>query len=154
MLNLSKVLTEILDSYYTLDNLKCNIGDHGWPITTTDTWKNDDPIQPNTHCMARNEPGTLEGKGMLTITMDNHPENTQATTPTSLFGARGSEWHGFDDGQCQLEEEENDYPSVKNKLIGRELQTLEDLRKMTSRLRQRGLPESDIEDFIIHYLTT
>jgi hypothetical protein len=37
-------------------------------------------------------------------------------------------------------------------LIGREFQTLEDLAKMASRMRQRGFAQSEIEEFVLGYI--
>jgi hypothetical protein len=41
---------------------------------------------------------------------------------------------------------------IHQALIGREFQTLEDIKKMCSRLRQSGFAQSDIDQFLRSYI--
>jgi microsomal dipeptidase-like Zn-dependent dipeptidase len=70
----------------------------------------------------------------------NHPENTQYQVGKTFDDPSGM----FEDGG-QLEK-------IQQSLIGREFETLEDLKKLCSRLRQRGYVQSDIEEFLRTYL--
>lgn len=70
----------------------------------------------------------------------NHPENTQYQVGKTFDDPSGM----FED-QGQLEK-------MHQALIGREFQTLEDLSKMCSRLRQSGYVQSDIEEFLRTYI--
>ena len=74
--------------------------------------------------------GTIEGLGMI---QNDHPENTEYQV--------GKSW-----------EEPNLFEDMQDSLLGREFQTLEDLAKMASRLRQTGNAQSDIEEFILNYI--
>jgi len=49
-------------------------------------------------------------------------------------------------------EEDGADERIHQSLIGREFQTLEDLAKMASRMRQRGFAQSEIEEFVKKYL--
>ena len=69
-----------------------------------------------------------------------HPENTQYQVGKTFDDPSGM----FED-QGQLEK-------MQQALIGREFQTLEDLSKMCSRLRQSGYVQSDIEEFLRTYI--
>lgn len=78
--------------------------------------------------------------------IDNpHPENTN---PSNL-GNVGYPW-SFDDPSGIYESEELN--KIHQSLIGREFQILQDLSKMTSRLRQRGFAQSDIDEFLRTYI--
>jgi len=70
----------------------------------------------------------------------NHPENTQYQV-----GKAFDDPSGMFEGGGQLEK-------IQQSLIGREFETLEDLKKLCSRLRQRGYIQSDIEEFLRTYL--
>ena len=70
----------------------------------------------------------------------NHPANTQYQVGKTFDDPSGM----FED-QGQLEK-------MQQALIGREFQTLEDLSKMCSRLRQSGYAQSDIEEFLRTYI--
>ena len=70
----------------------------------------------------------------------NHPENTQYQVGKTFDDPSGM----FED-QGQLEK-------MHQALIGREFQTLEDLAKICSRLRQSGYAQSDIEEFLRTYI--
>jgi len=69
----------------------------------------------------------------------NHPENTQYQVGKTFDDPSGM----FEDGG-QIEK-------IQQSLIGREFQTLEDIKKMCSRLRQSGYAQSDIDQFLRSY---
>lgn len=89
-------------------------------------------LHPNAYTVVGSSKGTIEGKGMLDTS--DHPENTNRVVPFS--------WD-----QANLFED-NDIHAL---LIGREFQTLDDLKKMVLRLKQTQ-PASDIEEFILNYI--
>jgi len=70
----------------------------------------------------------------------NHPDNTQYQVGKTFDDPSGM----FED-QGQLEK-------MQQALIGREFQTLNDLAKICSRLRQSGYVQSDIEEFLRTYI--
>jgi len=78
--------------------------------------------------------GTIENKA---FTVD-HPENKRRTV--------GWEW----DELNTLEEAQ---VSVKQALMGRDLQTLEEVKKLIQRLKQKGFPKQKILTFILQYLS-
>jgi len=49
-------------------------------------------------------------------------------------------------------ESEREIGRIRQSLIGREFQTLEDVKKMCSRLRQSGFAQSDIDEFLRTYI--
>jgi hypothetical protein len=61
----------------------------------------------------------------------------------------GFPW-SFDDPSGIYESDELN--KIHQSLIGREFQTLQDLSKITSRLRQRGFTQSDIDEFLRTYI--
>jgi hypothetical protein len=69
----------------------------------------------------------------------NHPENTQYQVGKTFDDPSGM----FEDG--------GEVEKIQQTLIGREFQTLEDIKKMCSRLRQAGYAQSDIEQFLRSY---
>lgn len=73
------------------------------------------------------------------ITVD-HPENTQYQVGKT-----------FDDPSGMFEDD-SQVGKIQQYLIGREFQTLEDVKKMCSRLRQAGYAQSDIEEFLRTYI--
>lgn len=73
--------------------------------------------------------GTIEEKDVITV---KHPENTQYQV--------GKSWE-----EPNLFEDEG----IADTLLGREYQTLEDLAKMASRLRQAGYMQDDINAFVL-----
>lgn len=75
----------------------------------------------------------------------DRPENTN----TSQRYNNGYPW-SFDDPSGIFEDKEQE--QIHQALIGREFQTLEDVAKMASRLRQAGFTQSSIEHFIKNYL--
>lgn len=89
-------------------------------------------LHPNSYTVVGSSKGTVEGKGMLDTS--DHPENKNYRYPMS--------WD-----QANLFED-NDIAKL---LIGREFQTLDDLKKIVDRLKQTQDP-SDIEEFIINYI--
>ena len=96
-------------------------------------------LHPNPYNVVGSKPGTIEGKGPLDTS--NHPENKN----TSQRYNNGYPW-SFDDPSGLFEDEETQ--RISQSLMGREYQTLEDVKKIASRLRQRGFVQSDIEEFI------
>ena len=96
-------------------------------------------IHPNRFNVVGSKPGTIEGA----LEVD-HPENTN----TSQRYNNGYPW-SFDDPSGIFEEEES---KIHQALVGREFQTLDDLGKMASRLRQTGFAQSEIVDFIQNYI--
>ena len=68
-----------------------------------------------------------------------HPENTQYQVGKTFDDPSGM----FEDG--------GEVAKIQQTLIGREFQTLEDIKKMCSRLRQAGYAQSDIEQFLRSY---
>ena len=68
-----------------------------------------------------------------------HPENTQYQVGKT-----------FDDPSGMFEDE-GQVEKIHQALIGREFQTLEDIKKMCSRLRQSGYAQSDIDQFLRSY---
>ncbi len=93
-------------------------------------------LHPNDYNVVGSKPGTIEQEGMLDTS--DHPENKNRVVPF--------QWDQ-PDGLFEEEQEQ-----IFNALIGREFQTLEDVKKMASRLRQAGFTQSDIEKFIKTYL--
>ena len=69
----------------------------------------------------------------------NHPENTQYQVGKT-----------FDDPSGMFEDD-GEVGKIHQSLIGREFQTLEDIKKMCSRLRQSGFAQSDIDQFLRSY---
>ena len=70
----------------------------------------------------------------------DHPENKEYQVCKTFDVPSGI----FEDGS-QIEK-------IHQALIGREFQTLDDLGKMCSRLRQAGYAQSDIEEFLRTYI--
>jgi hypothetical protein len=99
-------------------------------------------IHPNRFNVIGSRPGTIEGKGPLDTS--DHPENKNI----SQIYNNGYPWNVPEAGGIF----ENEGERIFQALIGREFQTLEDVKKMASRLRQAGFAQSDIEEFIRTYL--
>ena len=76
---------------------------------------------------------------------NGRPENRNANVGFN----QGFPW-SFDDPSGIFESDELN--RIHQSLIGREFQTLQDLSKITSRLRQRGFAQSDIEEFLRTYI--
>ena len=68
-----------------------------------------------------------------------HPENTQYQVGKTFDDPSGM----FEDG--------GEIAKIQQSLIGREFQTLEDIKKMCSRLRQSGYAQLDIDQFLRSY---
>ena len=96
----------------------------------------------NPYVVRGSEIGTIEGKGPLDTS--DHPENTN----TSQRYNNGYPWNVPEAGGIF----ENEQERIFQALIGREFQTLEDVKKMAARLRQAGFTQSDIEEFVKTYL--
>lgn len=79
------------------------------------------------------------------IDTSNHPEDHNMSNAFN----KGFPW-SFEDPSGIFESEELN--KIHQSLIGREFQTLQDLAKITSRLRQRGFAQSDIEEFLRTYI--
>lgn len=75
---------------------------------------------------------------------NGRPENRNANVGFN----QGFPW-SFDDPSGIYESEETS--KIHQALIGREFQTLEDIKKICSRLRQAGFTQSDIDIFIKNY---
>lgn len=99
-------------------------------------------LYPNRFNVVGSQPGTIEGSPLDT---SDHPENKN----TSQRYNNGYPW-SWDQPDGLFEEGELD--RIHQSLIGREFETLEDIKKMASRLRQSGFAQSDIEQFIKTYL--
>lgn len=93
-------------------------------------------LYQNPYNVVGSVPHTIEEKGMLQRT--SPPENTNKVVPF--------EWDE-PDGLFEKEQEK-----IYQSLIGRELQTLEDVRKVISRLKQAGFAQSEIEDFFRKFI--
>ena len=91
-------------------------------------------LHPNDYNVVGSKPGTIEGM----LDTSDHPENKNRVVPF--------QWEQ-PDGLFEDEQEK-----IHQSLIGREFQTLEDVKKMAARLRQAGFTQSDIELFIKSYL--
>lgn len=76
---------------------------------------------------------------------NGRPENRNANASFNT----GFPW-SFDDPSGIFEDRE-EVVKIQQALIGREFQTLEDIKKMCSRLRQAGHAQSDIEEFLRSY---
>lgn len=80
--------------------------------------------------------GTIEETDVLQV---DHPENTNSS-------------QRYNNGYPWSWEEPNLFEDLQKDLLGREFQTLEDLAKMASRLRQSGHAQSDIEKFVLNFI--
>ena len=76
---------------------------------------------------------------------NGRPENRNANVGFN----QGFPW-SFDDPSGIYESEE--LSKIHQSLIGREFQTLQDVKKMCSRLRQAGFAQSDIDEFLRTYI--
>lgn len=99
-------------------------------------------LHPNDYNVVGSKPGTIEGKGPLDTS--DHPENKNSSQGYN----NGYPWNVADAGGIF----ENEQEKIHQSLIGREFQTLEDVSKIASRLRQTGFTQSDIEEFIKTFL--
>jgi hypothetical protein len=88
--------------------------------------------------------GTIEGKGPLTV---KHPENTNSSQrynngyPSNIVNA-----------DPNIFEDESEVDKIHQALVGREFQSLNDVGKMASRLRQAGYAQSEIEALVLNYI--
>lgn len=99
-------------------------------------------LHPNDYNVVGSKPGTIEGKGPLDTS--DHPENKNSSQRFN----NGYPWNVADAGGIF----ENEQERIHQSLIGREFQTLEDVSKIASRLRQTGFAQSDIEEFVKTFL--
>ena len=99
-------------------------------------------LHPNPYNVVGSKPGTIEGKGPLNTS--DHPENKNSSQRYN----NGYPWNVADAGGIF----EDDQETIHQALIGREFQTLEDVKKIASRLRQVGFAQSDIEEFVKTFL--
>jgi len=99
-------------------------------------------LHPNDYNVVGSKPGTIEGKGLLDTS--DHPENKNSSQGYN----NGYPWNVADAGGIF----ENEQERIHQSLIGREFQTLEDISKIASRLRQTGFAQSDIEEFVKTFL--
>jgi len=116
-------------------------------IAQAQTANTDNILDPNHNSfnVVGSKPGTIEGKGPLDTS--DHPEDSN---PSRAFNL-GYPWD-FQDPSGIFEDEEGPFQKIRGILIGREFQTMDDIAKMASRLRQAGITQSDIEAFIINYI--
>ena len=84
-------------------------------------------------------------KNFLKRGSKDHPEDHNMSNSQN----KGFPW-SFDDPSGIYESGELN--KIHQSLIGREFQTLQDLAKITSRLRQRGFVQSDIDEFLRTYI--
>ena len=101
-------------------------------------------LYPNPYNVVGSKPGVIGEKGMLDTS--DRPENTNSSQRYN----NGYPW-SFEDPSGIFEEDGSD-ERIHQSLIGREFQTLEDVAKMASRLRQTGFAQSEIEEFVKKYL--
>jgi len=101
-------------------------------------------LYPNPYNVVGSKPGVIGEKGMLDTS--DHPENKN----TSQRYNNGYPW-SFEDPSGIFEEDGSD-ERIHQSLIGREFQTLDDVAKIASRLRQTGFAQSEIEEFVKKYL--
>lgn len=113
-------------------------------IAQTQQADEDNLLKPNRYNRVGSKPGVAgEGKGMLDTS--GHPEDHN----TSQRYNNGYPWSWE---EPSLFEDQNPSEEIRRALIGREFQTLDDLAKLVSRLRQAGFAQSDIEQFVINHI--
>ena len=78
--------------------------------------------------------GTIENK----VFNVDHPENKRRTV--------GWEWDEFN----TLEEDSN---KIRQALLGRDIQTLEEVKKLIARLKQKGFSPAAVRYFLMDYLS-
>lgn len=99
----------------------------------------------NPYNVVGSKPGVIgQEEGMLDTS--DHPENKN----TSQRYNNGYPW-SFEDPSGIFEENSSE-ERIHQALIGREFQTLDDIAKMASRLRQTGFAQSEIEEFVKNYI--
>lgn len=100
-------------------------------------------LYPNPYNVVGSKPGVIGEKG--TLRTSDRPENTNSSQRYN----NGYPW-SFEDPSGIFEDDSDE--RMHQSLIGREFQTLDDLAKMASRLRQTGFAQSEIEEFVRKYL--
>lgn len=98
-------------------------------------------LHPNDYNVVGSKPGVI---GEDPLDTSDSPENTNSSQRFN----NGYPWNVPEAGGIFEDEQEK----VFQALIGREFQTLEDVKKMAARLRQAGFAQSDIENFVKTYL--
>lgn len=99
----------------------------------------------NPYNVVGSKPGVIgQEEGMLDTS--NHPENKNSSQRYN----NGYPW-SFEDPSGIFEENSSE-ERIHQALIGREFQTLDDIAKMASRLRQTGFAQSEIEEFVKNYI--
>jgi hypothetical protein len=101
-------------------------------------------LYPNPYNVVGSKPGVIGEKGILRTS--DRPENTNSSQRYN----NGYPW-SFEDPSGIFEENSSE-ERIHQSLIGREFQTLDDLAKMASRLRQTGFAQSEIEEFVKNYI--
>jgi hypothetical protein len=99
-------------------------------------------LHPNDYTVVGSSKGTIEGKGPLTPS--DRPENRYRSSGHNA----GYPW----DLQDPNIFENDEFEDLHKALLGREFQTLGDISKMASRMRQSGFEQSQIEEFVLNYL--
>lgn len=99
-------------------------------------------LHPNPYTVVGSSKGTIEGKGPLTPS--ERPENVYTSNKYNV----GYPWNLQDPNIFEEESEIN----VHERLLPRELQVMEQLRKIAIRLRQTNVTDSDINNYIQNYI--
>lgn len=108
----------------------------------------DKEVQPGERVRMKNYLKGRPSRDQETIFQDDEPYRPENTHSSQRYNNGYPQ--AFEDPSGIFEDAEIE--RVQQSLIGREFQTLEDIRKMTSRLRQRGFDQNTIEQFIRPYL--
>lgn len=95
-------------------------------------------LHPNDFTVAGSQKGTIEGKGILDTS--KHPENKNSSNM-------------YNNGYPWSWDQANLFEDLHGALIGREFETLGDLKKMVIRLKSAGYAESEIKEFILNYIS-
>ena len=81
---------------------------------------------------------TMKGTSENKVFTVDHPENKRRTV--------GWEWD-------ELNTLEEDKVTIRQALLGRDLQTLQEVKKLIDRLKQKGFPSAAIKRFVIDYVS-
>lgn len=95
-------------------------------------------LHPNPYTVVGSSKGTIEGKGPLDTS--KHPENKNSS-------------QRFNNGYPWSWDQPNLFEDLHGSLIGREFETLADLKKMVIRLQSAGYADSEIKEFILNYIS-
>ena len=99
-------------------------------------------LYQNPYTVVGSSKGTIEGKGPLTPS--DRPENVYTSTKYNV----GYPW----DLQDPNIFEEGSEHEIHDLLLPRELQVMEQLRKIVSRLKQTNVTDSQINEYILNYI--